>query len=629
MSRDRSLLRLGLLRLPQQAKNLIMVAADAIVLPLALWSALALRLGSFSFDPPPPWWAYAATVVVSLPIFLRQGLYRAVIRYLETRAFVAVISAALAAAALFGALMLLLEAPGIPATALIVYGVLSAGYAVLARLMAREWLRGVDGRPTRQPIAVYGAGSAGRLLVQMLRQSNDFRPVVFVDDNPSMQRRTLMGLPVRSGLSLPALIEQHDLGTVIVAIPSLSPGQRADLLSRLGTLGVEVRLVPPMAELLRGELSVTELRQVSPEDLLGRDAVQIDVPAMRGLLRDRVIMVTGAGGSIGSELCRQIARYEPRCLVLFEISEYAMYRLSEELVVRWPKLSLVCAIGDVKNADRVAAVMHDHRPRVVFHAAAYKHVPLMEEVNAWEALRNNTWGTQVVGQAAIDHGVEKFVLISTDKAVNPTNVMGSSKRLAEMVCQALHARGKTRFEMVRFGNVLGSSGSVIPKFRDQIAKGGPITVTHPDIVRYFMSIPEAAQLVLQAGCMGRGGEVFVLDMGEPVRIVDLARNMIRLSGLSVQQIDIEFTGLRPGEKLYEELLTDSEFSRPTHHPKIRVARVAEAHPQWLQQLAAWVADNPSLPDDAVRKRISELLPEYRPWGGAKAAQPDPEAARVL
>ncbi len=253
----------------------------------------------------------------------------------------------------------------------------------------------------------------------------------------------------------------------------------------------------------------------------------------------------------------------------------------------------------------------------------------MEEVNAWEALRNNTWGTQVVGQAAIDHGVEKFVLISTDKAVNPTNVMGSSKRLAEMVCQALHARGKTRFEMVRFGNVLGSSGSVIPKFRDQIAKGGPITVTHPDIVRYFMSIPEAAQLVLQAGCMGRGGEVFVLDMGEPVRIVDLARNMIRLSGLSEQQIDIEFTGLRPGEKLYEELLTDSEFSRPTHHPKIRVARVAEADPQWLQQLAAWVADNPSLPDDAVRKRISELLPEYRPWGGAKATQPDPEAARVL
>ncbi len=626
MSREPSVVGRGLVRLPQQAKNFIMVGADAIVLPLALWSALALRLGSLSFDPPPPWWAYAATVVVTLPIFLRQGLYRAVIRYLETRAFTAVIGASLAAAAVFSLLMLMLDAPGIPATALVIYGVLSASYAVLARLIARELLRGADGRPARQSIAVYGAGTAGRQLIQMLRQSSDFRPVVFVDDSVSLQGRTLMGLPVASGLDLPALVKRYDLSTVIVAIPSLSPGQRAALLQRLGLLGLEVRLVPPMADLLRGELSVAELRQVHPEDLLGRDAVEIDVPAMRGLLRDRVIMVTGAGGSIGSELCRQIAQYEPRSLLLFDMSEFALYRLREEMVARWPILRLVCAVGDVKNADRVNGVMREHRPSVVFHAAAYKHVPLMEEVNAWEALRNNTWGTQVVGRAAIDHGVQKFVLVSTDKAVNPTNVMGASKRLAEMVCQALHAQGATRFEMVRFGNVLGSSGSVIPKFRDQIAKGGPITVTHPDIVRYFMSIPEAAQLVLQAGCMGHGGEVFVLDMGEPVRIVDLARNMIRLSGLSEQQIGIEFTGLRPGEKLFEELLAGSEFTRPTHHPKIRVAKVTEVDADWPRQLGQWVAEHPWLEDEAVRQRIAELLPEYKPWAGG-VVHGDPEAPR--
>jgi len=331
------------------------------------------------------------------------------------------------------------------------------------------------------------------------------------------------------------------------------------------------------------------------------------------LLRDRVVMVTGAGGSIGSELCRQIARYRPQRLLLFDIGEFALYSLREEFIARWPEVSLICAIGDVKNAARVRQIVEEYRPSVVFHAAAYKHVPLMEEVNAWESVRNNTWGTYVVGRTAIDLGVEKFVLVSTDKAVNPTNVMGATKRLAEIVCQTLHGEGRTKFEMVRFGNVLGSSGSVIPKFRDQIAKGGPITVTHPDIVRYFMSIPEAAQLVLQAGCMGHGGEVFVLDMGEPVRIVDLARNMIRLSGFTEEQIGIDFTGLRPGEKLFEELLADSEFTRPTHHPKIRVAKVADVAIGWSLQLTGWIDSSVYMSDAAVRRKLAELLPEYRPW----------------
>ena len=520
-----------LTRLPQSAKSLLIVAGDVLVLPLALWSAITLRLGGPPAYGSPPWWAYAVTVAVTLPLFLHLGLYRAVIRYLETRAFTLVIGVSLAAAAIFAALVLILRVPGIPVTALIIYAVLSAGYATLARLIARQLLRGtVPASRAAVPVAIYGAGAAGRQLVQALRASIEFRPVVFIDDDVRLHGRSVMGLSVCDSLELPALSGRHGLKTVIVAIPTLTPGQRANLLRRLEPLNLEVRLVPGMADLIRAELGVSDLREVRPEDLLGRDAVQLDSGAMDNFLRGRVVMVTGAGGSIGSELCRQIANLKPRRLVLFEISEIALYTLREELVQLHADVPLVCTIGDVKNAARVDGVVRAQQPAVVFHAAAYKHVPLMEEENAWEALRNNTYGTFVVGRAAIRHGVAKFVLVSTDKAVNPTNVMGASKRLAEMVCQALHAEGATRFEMVRFGNVLGSSGSVIPKFRDQIASGGPVTVTHPEIVRYFMSIPEAAQLVLQAACMGQGGEVFVLDMGEPVRIVDLARNMIRLSG---------------------------------------------------------------------------------------------------
>ena len=608
-----------LITLPPVAKTLLIVAADVLVLPFALWSAVALRLGEVPLVNGPPFWAYLLAVGVTLPLFLHFGLYRAVIRYLETRAFVLVIGVALGAAAVFGVSALLLQIPGLPRSALIIYAVMSAGYATLARLMARQVLR-VAGPTARVglPVAIYGAGAAGRQLAQALRSGPEFRPMVFVDDSMSLLGRSIMGLPVHSSQQLSTLVEQYGLSTVIVAIPSLTAGQRAELLRRLQPLNIEVRLVPGMADLIRNELSVSDVREVRPEDLLGRDAVQLDTGALAQFIEGRVVMVTGAGGSIGSELCRQIVTYKPRLLVLFDMSELALYTLREEFVALFPGVKLLCAVGDVKNAPRVDTVMGAHLPAVVFHAAAYKHVPLMEEVNAWEALRNNTFGTYVVGQAAIRFGVEKFVLVSTDKAVNPTNVMGASKRLAELVCQVLHRENATCFEIVRFGNVLGSSGSVIPKFRDQIAAGGPITVTHPDIVRYFMSIPEAAQLVLQAACMGQGGEVFVLDMGEPVKIVDLARNMIRLSGFSEEQIGIEFTGLRPGEKLYEELLADSEFTRPTHHPKIRVARVGyEAGGGW-GNLKEWIVDTGQFTDDEVRQRMAGLLPEYRPWAARTA-----------
>ena len=604
-----------LTNLPQTAKILLIVAADMLVLPIALWSAVALRLGEVPLSAGPPAWAYALAVLVTLPLFLHLGLYRAVIRYLETRAFILVIGATAGAAAIFSALVLWLPVPGIPRSALIIYAVLSAGYATLARLIARQVLR-VTPATARvgQPVAIYGVGVAGRQLAQALRSGPDFRPMVFVDDGHSVQGRWVMGLPVHSSLDLPALAERYALKRVIVAIPSLTPGQRAQLLRRLEPLNIDVRLVPGMADLVRNELAVSDVREVRPEDLLGRDAVQLDAGALQNFLANRSVMVTGAGGSIGSELCRQIARYKPSQIVLFDVSEFALYTLREEFVALFPQVPLICAIGDVKNEVRVDGVVATYRPKIIFHAAAYKHVPLMEEINAWEAVRNNTYGTFVVGQAAIRNGVEKFVLVSTDKAVNPTNVMGASKRLAELVCQGMHAQNSTRFEVVRFGNVLGSSGSVIPKFRDQIAAGGPITVTHPDIVRYFMSIPEAAQLVLQAACMGQGGEVFVLDMGEPVKIVDLARNMIRLSGFTEGEIEIEFTGLRPGEKLYEELLADSEFTRPTHHPKIRVAKVADAGEAKLPELKSWIAGVACVSDEQVRRHIATFLPEYQPWG---------------
>jgi FlaA1/EpsC-like NDP-sugar epimerase len=340
--------------------------------------------------------------------------------------------------------------------------------------------------------------------------------------------------------------------------------------------------------------------------------VVLDTASLKHWISDKVVLVSGAGGSIGSELCRQIARYEPRALVLLELNEFALYGIEQEFSRRFPEVKIVCAVGDVKNNARVNELLEAHRPAMVFHAAAYKHVPLMETQNAWQAVLNNVQGTLVLAKAAIACGVEKFVLISTDKAVNPTNVMGASKRLAEMVCQSLQQEAGTRFVMVRFGNVLGSTGSVIPKFREQIANGGPITVTHPDITRYFMSIPEAVQLVLQAGLMGQGGEIFVLDMGEPVRITDLARDLIRLSGFTENEIRIVYTGLRPGEKLYEEPLSANESILPTPHPKLHVAQARHESAGWPDELSRWLESNTHRDDSSVKADLALRVPEYTP-----------------
>jgi FlaA1/EpsC-like NDP-sugar epimerase len=437
--------------------------------------------------------------------------------------------------------------------------------------------------------------------------------VGLLDDDPAKLRREIQGLRVLGPLdALPAIVAEHGVELAIIAMPGATHRGRRRALELCRQAGVAALTVPSYQDLVSGKVTVSQLRPIELDDLLGRDPVALDTEGLAEWLRGRTVLVTGAGGSIGAELTRQILRFEPSCLVAFEASELALYTLEQELAGRHPATRIAYVIGDVKSRRRLDDVFATYRPTAVFHAAAYKHVPLMEEANAWEAVQNNALGTWRVARAALAHGAEKFVLVSTDKAVNPTNVMGASKRLAEMLCRGL-SDGNTRFVAVRFGNVLGSTGSVIPKFHKQIADGGPVTVTHPEIRRYFMSIPEAAQLVLQAGLMGQGGEIFVLDMGEPVKIVDLARDLIRLSGLTEDDIKIEFTGLRPGEKLYEELLANDETTAPTPHPKLRIMK-ADAKPArpFLDDAIDWLERDAVVPDAEVRAGLAARIPEYRP-----------------
>jgi FlaA1/EpsC-like NDP-sugar epimerase len=475
----------------------------------------------------------------------------------------------------------------------------------------KEWSlygRGTEGIP----VVVLGAGDAAVGLLKEISRSQEWRVVGLLDDDTQKRGRLLQGVRVMGAIEdLPRLATRLKLRHAIIAMPSVPYKVRRRVIEICKRAKVSVLTVPSLDNVAGGKLVAPKIRKVAVEDLMKREPVTLDDAGLHELLTGKVVLVTGAGGSIGSELCRQIAARQPSMLVLFEQSEYAMYKVDGELREAFPEMPLASVVGDIKNATRVTQVMHQYSPSIVFHAAAYKHVPLMEELNSWEAVQNNVFGTYVVARAAIDYGVRKFVFVSTDKAVNPTNVMGASKRLSEMVCQALQAGSSTRFEMVRFGNVLGSAGSVIQRFQEQIDRGGPVTVTHPEMVRYFMSIPEAAQLVLQAGCMGLGGEIFVMDMGEPVKIVDLARDMIRLSELSEEEIKIVYTGLRPGEKLFEELLADDEHTRPTPHPKLRIAKARDAQPRgWQDELVAWVAQDRVFTDAEVRRDLKRWVPEF-------------------
>lgn len=464
-----------------------------------------------------------------------------------------------------------------------------------------------------KPVIILGAGSAGASLARELSRSPEWRLVGLLDDDAAKHGREIYGYKVLGQIGeLERWARSLNAGHAIIAIPSASVETQRRVSMTCVRAGVHAMVLPALTELSQGQAFLSRVREIDVEDLLGREPVKIDTQHVEALLSGRVVMVTGAGGSIGSELCRQIQRFSPAQLVALDLSEYAMYRLTEELRDSFPDLPVVSIVGDAKDSLLLDQMMSRYTPHIVFHAAAYKHVPLMEELNAWQAMRNNVLGTFRVARAAIRNDVKHFVLVSTDKAVNPTNVMGASKRLAEMTCQALQQTSeRTQFETVRFGNVLGSAGSVIPKFQEQIRKGGPVTVTHPEITRFFMTIPEASQLVLQASSMGRGGEIFILDMGESVKITDLARDLIRLHGYTEEQIRIVFTGLRSGEKLYEELLADDETTIRTPHPKLRIACAREAPVHLLDELLPWLMQHRILSDDEVRRDLRRWVPEYQ------------------
>jgi FlaA1/EpsC-like NDP-sugar epimerase len=554
-------------------------------------------------------------VLIGALIFLSFRLYKGIWRYASIHDLKLLLTAVgVSALAVPTAILLLQPIPAVPRSVFVLHPLLLAAIMSASRLAYRAWNDrriGNLGALNGKPVVIVGAGDAAVSLLKALARSSEWCVIGLLDDDPTKWGRQILGATVLGATeTFPGVAARYGIEHAIIAMPSMSHQVRKRLVSLCQSAGTKVLTVPSFDDLMDGKVAVSEIRQIELDDLLGRDPVLLDTVGLHRLLDDRAVLVTGAGGSIGAELCRQIAKFSPRIVILFELSEYALYGIEQEFREQFPRVQIVSLIGDVKNQKRIDEVFSRYKPNVVFHAAAYKHVPLLEMENAWEAIDNNVMGTRTVGEAALRHGVEKFVLISTDKAVNPTNVMGASKRLAEMVCQGLQSRGETRFVLVRFGNVLGSTGSVIPKFHQQVAQGGPITVTHPEITRYFMSIPEAAQLVLQSGLMGERGEIFVLDMGEPVRIVDLARDVIRLSGLTEKDIKIVFTGLRPGEKLYEELLADGEAYIRTPHPKLRIARSRSVEPEFFEQLDVILARGATMSGQELRELLRRWVPEY-------------------
>ena len=579
--------------LPRFYKRLISLAVDALFVCLAFTFAYWARLGEFtSFSNHAVWYVLVGTVAVTLLVNIKLGLYRAILRYLTFHAFTAILCGAAVSALSITTFAYFFEA-SIPRTVPIIY----FPFLVMLCGGARLLIRGLITQSPRkgyESVLVFGAGSTGRQLTLALRQASCYRVKGFIDHDTSLANTIIQGIPVYDVAKLEELIEKYQIEKVLLAIPKASRSDRKKVIDQLLPYAVEVLTVPDFDDIVTGKAKVSELQDVAVDDLLGRDVVAPVASLMQSNIAGKVVMVTGAGGSIGSELCRQILAQQPSKLVLFDVSEFAVYNIDQELNELLEALpfnvTIVPLIGSVQRINRLASTMKAFGVHTVYHAAAYKHVPLVE-YNVVEGVRNNAFGTYYCAKAAIESGVESFVLISTDKAVRPTNVMGATKRMAELGLQALaeeeakkEARQEpfTRFCMVRFGNVLGSSGSVIPVFKKQIQENQPITVTHPDIIRYFMTIPEAAQLVIQAGAMGKGGDVFVLDMGEPVKIVDLATNLIRLSGLEVKSpenpngdIEIQFTGLRPGEKLFEELLIGDNVQKTQHK------RIMTAHERFL------------------------------------------------
>ena len=620
-----------LLGLPRLVKRMVVMTLDACLCVLTVSLAFYLRVGEWvplsGYREWDPKWAIVCSLLLALPIFSTHGFYRAVFRYSGWSALVTVAKATLMYGVVFATVVTAVGLPGVPRTIGLIQPMLLLLAVGSSRAFARFWLGGLYKSHIRQAnlpkVLIYGAGSAGRQLAAAMANNQEMRVVGFIDDDVSLHGQELNGLTVYSPRDLAGLVNSLDISDVLLALPSLNRHRRNEILQQMQQAHVSVRTLPSVTELAQGKVSTSDLRELDIDDLLGREPVSPDTELMARLIADKVVLVTGAGGSIGSELCRQIVAVGPSTLMLVEQSEFALYAIHQELDVRCTEagITLVPILASVRDPVRMREIMQTWRPATVYHAAAYKHVPLVEH-NPVEGLRNNVQGTWVTARMAAEAGVGHFVLISTDKAVRPTNVMGASKRLAEMVLQAFaDATQGTCFSMVRFGNVLGSSGSVVPLFRQQIREGGPITLTHPEVTRYFMTIPEAAQLVIQAGAMAKGGDVFVLDMGEPVKIRDLALRMVELSGLTVRDgedldgdIAIEITGLRPGEKLYEELLI-GDHPEPTSH-----ARIMKAHEEFLPwtslQSSLQALDKAMDANDVelVRQMLQSLVTGYTPSG---------------
>jgi len=616
------------LGLERSNKRLFILSLDFFMVPALLWLAFSLRLDQLYIPPAQQLWIFFAAPLVAIPLFIRFGLYRAIIRYIGFNALWAVIKSVILYALIWSVLVLLAKVEGVPRSVYLLNALVAILFIGSSRMAAR-WLFSRQGsgasRSGCQPhknVVIYGAGSAGMQLAVALGMDCEQKPVAFIDDNKALQNLHINGLKVHNFSHLSYLIDTRNVHEVLLALPSVSKNRRKEIISLLEPYSVHVRTIPGFSEMAQGKVKVEDIREIDIGDLLGRESVEPNVDLLKSNIKNKSVLVTGAGGSIGSELCRQIITHNPKRLVLFEQSEFQIYAIEKELARLASNLELIPILGSVTNLSRITEVCRAFDVNTIYHAAAYKHVPMVER-NPGEAIYNNIFGTLRTAQAAIETGVETFVLISTDKAVRPTNTMGATKRFAELVLQALSEDKKlsrnTRFTMVRFGNVLGSSGSVVPLFREQISHGGPVTVTDRKIIRYFMTIPEAAELVIQAGAMGHGGDVFVLDMGEPVYIVDLARRMIRLSGFEVYDddnpngdIEITYTGLRPGEKLYEELLIGDNVLATNHE---KIMRAEEEVIEWNElesmmnklQVATDSGDF-----EAVRVILNKVVSGYKP-----------------
>lgn len=610
-----------LLKLNRPVKIIFMVLTDAICLPICYFIALALRLGTWDVVNQSSILLAAVMACVAFVFFVRSGLYGAVIRFIELHV-VLTIGMGLGVVVLAAYLvMLLFGQAGIPRTSLAIFWLVAYVYVTLSRFGARSFLQRLSGptRRLRQKALIYGAGAAGAQLAQAMRQSRAYETVCFIDEDRALRHKTVAGVRVYGPDELRGLLDRYSISMIVLATPSLSPSRRSEVISSLAAFDIPVRVLPGIVDLVDGKITVSSIRELELGDLLGRDPVPPRPDLFARCIKGKAVLVTGAGGSIGSELCRQIVSQHPKCLVLLDHSEFNLYAIEAELLGKAPTVPLVPVLGSVCDEALLDVTLAAYEIDTVYHAAAYKHVPLVES-NAFQGVLNNVIGSLGIARAAGRAGVSSCVLISTDKAVRPTNIMGCTKRIAELAFQAAADEFKgTCFSMVRFGNVLGSSGSVVPLFKRQINEGGPITLTHADINRYFMLIPEAAQLVIQAGAMAHGGDVFVLDMGAPVRILDLARKMIHLSGFSEKTDDfpdgdiaIKIVGLRPGEKLYEELLIGDDV-RPSEHPKI--LRAQERMVPWrvlLPELEALCSACRRFDKEGVMLGIKLLVPEYVP-----------------